>query len=118
MALSTTKTEYYVLSQAIKEASWLRKLLANLNIYSFNLLTPIWIFKDNTGIIKTTENPIENDKIKHYNIRYHFVREKISAGRILFSYIPTRDNLADGLIKSLTKPLHDNFVAGLKLKSV
>ena len=73
MALFTTEAEYYALSQAIKEASWLRKLLAYLNIYSFNPPTPIRIFEDNTGIIKTAENLIENDKMKHYDICYYFI---------------------------------------------
>ena len=73
VALSTTEAEYYALSQAIKKASWLRKLLASLKLYSFDSSMPILINVDSTGAIKTGQNPIENDHTKHFDICYHFV---------------------------------------------
>ena len=116
VTLSTTETEYYALSQAIKEAFWLQKLLADLKLYSFDPSMPIPIFVDSTGAIKTGQNFIENDWIKHFDIHYHFVRDEVSSGRICLSYVRSKDNLVDALIKSLTKPLHDFFIKGLRLK--
>ena len=96
----------------------MRKLLANLNIYSLNPPTPIRIFVDSTGAIKTAENPIESDRTKHFDIRYHFVRDEISTGRILVTHVPSKDNLVGGLTKPLTKPLHERFVTGLRIRPV
>jgi len=120
VALSTTEAEYYALSQAVKEATWLRKLFTDLELYTTTTkipisIDPVKINADSTGAIKTAENPIESERTKHFDIRYHFVRQEISGGCIQLNYIPTNENIADGLTKLLAKPAHQLFVNRMRL---
>ena len=120
VALSTTEAEYYALSQAVKEATWLRKLFTDLGLYTTTTkipisIDPVKINADSTEAIKTAENPIESEQTKHFDIHYHFVRQKISDGRIQLNYIPTNENIADGLTKLLAKPAHQLFVNRMRL---
>ena len=41
------------------------------------------------------------ERIKHIDVRYHFVRDVITRGDITVSKISTHDNLADIVTKSL-----------------
>jgi hypothetical protein len=63
--------------------------------------------KDAIGLIK---NPVHNGRDKHIRIRYHFVRECATKGRIKIQFVGTNDQLAD----ILTEPL--SHVGFLELK--
>ena len=56
---------------------------------------------DNQGTIALAKNPIKQQRTKHVDIKYHFIRDEILKGAVSMSYIPTEDNLAD----IFTKPL-------------
>ena len=58
-----------------------------------------------------SKNAISNKKSKHIDIRYHYVRELIQEKKLLdIVYIPTEDNLADQLTKSVTPEVLRKFV--------
>ena len=40
-------------------------------------------------------------RTKHFNIKYHFIREQVSNGKICLQYCPTEDMLADLLTKGI-----------------
>ena len=120
MILFTTETEYYALSQTVKKIMWLWKLFINLKFYTTT--TKISIFIDSikinvnsTEVIKTAENSIKSEQIKHFDIHYHFVCQKISNDCIQLNYIPMNENIADSLMKSLAKPAHQLFVNRMRL---
>ncbi len=122
MTLFTTEAEYYALSQAVKKTTWLRKLFTNLELYTTTTKIPIFIDPvkinaNSTEAIKTAENLIESEQIKHFDIHYHFVHQKISGGRIQLNYIPTNENIADSLTKLLAKPAHQLFINRMRLNS-
>ena len=56
---------------------------------------------DNQGAMKLANNPQFHNRIKHIDIRYHFVRDTLAAGEVTLQYLPTADVVAD----ILTKPL-------------
>ena len=62
-----------------------------------------------------TENPIESEQIKHFDIHYHFVCQEISGDCIQLNYIPTNENIVDDLTKLLVKPAHQLFVNRMRL---
>ena len=120
MTLFTTETEYYALSQIVKETMWLQKLFINLELYT--ITTKIFIFinsvkinTDSTEVIKTAENLIKSEQIKHFDICYHFVHQKIFSDCIQLNYILTNENIADNLTKSLAKSAHQLFINKMKL---
>ena len=48
-----------------------------------------------------TSNSINHSRIKHINVIYYFVRNKVKEGAVRLKYILTDQMIADGLIKSL-----------------
>ena len=70
---------------------------------------------NSTDAIKTAENSIESEQIKHFDIHYHFVHQKIFSDCIQLNYIPTNENITDSLTKLLAKPAHQLFVNRMRL---
>ena len=98
MALSTADAEYIALSACIQAATWLRKLLHELDM---NIHEPTVIMEDNQAAIAITQNPIAHARTKHIDIRYHFEREATTRGTVELYYCPKEMMTAD----ILTKPL-------------
>lgn len=73
VAMSTTEAEYIVASNAAKEAIWLRHFLSDVGIKQEE---PTILNVDNQGAI--IRNPIFHKRMKHIDVRYHFIREKIN----------------------------------------
>lgn len=71
-ALSSTKAEYMAISDAVKEAVYLRRFIDGLG---FELPTKLKIFNDNNGARKLAENPVFHARTKHIDVRHHYVRK-------------------------------------------
>ena len=100
MALSSVEAEYMAASLAACEAIWMRKILVGLFSSFFD---PTMIYCDNQSCIKLLVNPVFHDRSKHIVIRYHHIRDSVQWGIMLLSYIPTEDQDADILMKTLTR---------------
>ena len=61
------------------------------------------IYCDNQGAITLAKNPESHARSKHIDIQWHYQREKIEDGSVEFKFIPTEQQIADGLTKALTK---------------
>ena len=99
VALSSCEAEFLALSEAMREALWLRQLLIELDV---GFVAPIIIRVDNQSAIRLAENPVAHQRSKHIDIRYMRIREEIRSGTIGVRYVPTGENLADLLTKSPT----------------
>ncbi|UYV79131.1 hypothetical protein LAZ67_17001199 [Cordylochernes scorpioides] len=131
VSLSTMESEYIALAQTTKEILWIAQILENLKCLT-NASRPITIFCDNRAAIEFSKNNIENNRSKHIDIRYHYIREKVNSGDIHVNYISTNDNLADIFTKGLKRTAHQNAyytpsdfplwvkrcIAGLRILSV
>jgi hypothetical protein len=117
VALSTCEAEYVAQTQAVKEAIWLKGLLIELSDIHNNELSPsaVILYGDNQGAIALAKNPVFHGRTKHIDIQHHFVREKIESGDIHLEYIPTEQQVADGLTKPLAR---DHFEAFRKALGV
>ena len=99
VSLSSMEAEYIALTAAAKEAIWLSKIETELGENKEN--KTITIKEDNQSTIKTANDVILNERSKHIDVRYHFIRELIKDRRLKIDYLPTTDMIAD----MLTKPL-------------
>jgi hypothetical protein len=115
VAQSSTESEYMALSEAAKEAAWIRSLLTGLQ-YQGPDLNPITLYGDNQGSLALAENPTFHRGSKHIAVRYHFIRQEVEEGRLVLGYIPTNQMPADGLTKALKAPLHSQFIRLLGMK--
>ena len=106
-AMSTCEAEYMALSEAGKEALWLRYVMIDLGILNPEASTLLWA--DNKGAIALGENPEFHRKTKHIESRWHWIRAFIERGILLVQFIPTASMAADGLTKALTPKAFRGF---------
>ena len=59
------------------------------------------VFCDNTGIINISKNHVLHSRIKHIDIRHHFILELVEDKAISLEYVPIEGHIADILTKSL-----------------
>lgn len=101
VALSSAEAEYVALSVGATEAIWLRMLLRDLHK---NLTEPTVIREDNQACIRVAEEDKPTKRLKHVDVRWHFVRNEIQRGVIKLVYVPTDLQVADIMTKALPGP--------------
>ena len=103
---SSTEAEYVAASIAAQEAIWLRELLGDLKFYQEQ---PTIIQEDNQGAIAMLKNPKFHGRMKHIDIKCHFVRDKVENNEIMLKYCQTKDMVADTFTKALPKSQFERF---------
>jgi hypothetical protein len=97
VAISSCEAEYMAATSGACQGIWLARLLAKMQ----NLEPKTVKLKvDNQSAISLCKNPVYHERTKHIDIKYHFVREKVEAGKVDVSYVRTEDQLTDILTKS------------------
>ena len=64
---------------------------------------------DNKGTVALAKNPIHQQRSKHIDVRYHFLRDAVTSGIVDLSYVPSNENVAD----VLTKPVSGRKIGDL-----
>lgn len=106
VSLSSTEAEYVSMSMAASEACWLVNLLRD---FGFRNICPVNLFCDNqSAILNASTESVK--RLKHVDIRYHFVKDLIKNNKICLKYICTSKQPADMLTKSLSKELTVMFL--------
>jgi len=70
VTLSSTEAEYIALSEAVKEAVWMKGLLEDFNQH---VPPPIHIYEDNQNCIRLLKNERSSLRTKHTDVKYNFV---------------------------------------------
>jgi len=99
VALSTTEAEYMAATTAAQEAMWQRDFLGELGIVQ---TSPAVIFTDNQSALKLMQNPVNQQQVKHMNIRFYFLREQVKKEVVRFLYVRGEEQIADSLTKSVS----------------
>ena len=73
------------------------------------LIKNVLINVDNQGAVNLAKNPINHQRSKHIDIKYHFIRLEIQIGNINLQYVPTDCNVADIFTKPVTKIKLEKF---------
>jgi hypothetical protein len=129
VALSTCEAEYVAASDASREVTWLRNLLAEIDPFSAsatflpqlhepNYIPPIPMAMDNQGAIALVILRNQNRRTRHINVRYHYIRDFIESGIIVPHYTPTSEMLADGFTKTLDRLKFVIFVSSIGMRDL
>ena len=103
VAHSTSDAEYRALSDAGREALFLRNLEATITCSPLTDRTIL--FEDNRGAAKWSGDAANHSKTKHVEVCYHSIREQINELKTLaVRYCKTAAMLADPMTKSLPAP--------------
>ena len=54
------------------------------------IVDKILIFCDNTSAIGITKNPVQHTKTKHFDIKYHFIREYMMNNTVELHFISSK----------------------------
>jgi hypothetical protein len=99
VALSSTEAEYVALACAAAELVWLRNLLRDMHVtYEDSTI----MFEDNQSCIHLLSK-YEHRRMKHLDVKYHFVRDLAMSKIIDVKYIPSNEQRADILTKGLPR---------------
>jgi len=97
VALSTTEAEYMAVTEAAKEAVWLKGLVSELGFMQDSVL----LHCDSQSAIHLAKNQVYSARTKHIDVRYHRIREWLASGDLTLSKVHTDENASD----MLTKPV-------------
>ena len=108
VTLSTTEAKYMALTEAAKEAIWLRGLVSDLGLHHDQAT----VFCDSLSAICLAKDQVHHERTKHIDVRYHFLRDE---KRIEVKKVGAADNPAD----MFTKPVpHSKFKYCLDLLNI
>ena len=110
VAVSTAEAEYMAAAHAVKEALWLRKLLADLG-KADGRAVQLWC--NNQAALKLLKHPISSNRSKHIDVIYHFARERVARNEVVFSYCPTDRMIADCLTKAVPEQQFSVCLVGM-----
>jgi hypothetical protein len=78
-ALSSTEAEYIAMTEAMKEALWIRPLLKELN---FLTCEAIVVKVDNQAALNLSRNAEFHKRTKYISVKYHRIRQEQEKGKI------------------------------------
>ncbi|KAJ4767896.1 Gag/pol [Rhynchospora pubera] len=96
---SSTEAEYRSLALAGAELVWVQYILRELHVPLFQ---PLVLWCDNIGATYLASNQMFHARTKHVEIDFHFIRERVVNKQLMVKFIPSKDQIADGLTKGLT----------------
>jgi hypothetical protein len=99
--------------EGVQESVWLKYLFQSLNIKPTKKFE---IYVNNQSAITLASNPIFQQRSKHIDIIYHWLREIHDSGLIHVNYISTHQMKADVFTKSLGRQKHQSIIANLKIQ--
>ena len=119
VSLSTTEAEYIAAVEAGKKIIWMRNLLSE---FGFTITSPSTLLIDNNSAVTVAKNPEHHSRMKHLNLRYHWLRDTVEAKFISPIHVPTTSQAADILTKPLKRQkmllfllFHTLFILSLTL---
>ena len=101
VATSSTEAEYRAAYKATQEVIWLRLLLKDMSKNPQHATT---LHCDNQGALALSKNPLFHSRSKHFDVQYHWIREKVEDSTINPVYISTSEMVADFFTKALPHP--------------
>ena len=115
VARSSTEAEYRAIGLAVTELTWIQSMLRDITFHSTK--TPnLWC--DNIGATYLSINPIFHARTKHFEVDFHFVRDKVQKNEVKVQFICSKDQLADILTKPLSKMRHQTLMQHLTIRHV
>ncbi|WVZ76497.1 hypothetical protein U9M48_024472 [Paspalum notatum var. saurae] len=97
LSLSTTEAEYIATAICCSQLLWMKATLSDFGLR----FGKIPLLVDSTSAISVAKNPVLHSRIKHIDVRFHFLRDHYKKGNIDLIHVVSANQLAD----IFTKPL-------------
>ncbi|GJX95157.1 retrovirus-related pol polyprotein from transposon TNT 1-94 [Tanacetum coccineum] len=98
-AISSTETEKIAMSGSFAQILWMRSQLTDYGL-GFNKIP---MYCDNKSAIALCCNNVQYSRLKHIDIRFHFIKEHVENGVIELYFVNTEYQLANIFTKPLAR---------------
>ena len=115
VALSSTEAEYMAISDAAKQALWIRNFHKEIGL---QLKKPTEIVGDNKGSIFHASENVTSKNMKHIRIKVHHIRQEVKRKEIFCRWTKSQQNIADALTKIITKDAQQRYTQEFGLTKV
>ncbi|GKE99661.1 hypothetical protein Tco_0023012, partial [Tanacetum coccineum] len=114
-AMSSMEAEYVTAVEAAMEAIWIGKFISGLGVVP-SIDKPMDMYCNKKGAITIADEPDVQKGAKHFQRKYHFIREVIQEGDIRILKVHTDNNLADPLTKPMPCNKHVEHARSIGLR--
>jgi hypothetical protein len=114
-ALSTMEAEYVAAGVTAQDLTGLKNQLSELGI---DCGTGIILREDNQSCIDISNKAASNKRVKHIDIKFHYIRHKVRDGTIRLEKVASEDNIADIFTKPLPKPRFEKLREDLGMRTI
>ncbi|GKE95665.1 hypothetical protein Tco_1580520 [Tanacetum coccineum] len=112
-AMSSTEVKYIIVVEASMEAAWMRIFIDGLgNVMSSNK-KPMEMLCDNEPAIAIANDPRILEGARHFQRKYHYIRDVIQEREIDLKKVRTDDNVADPFTKPMPFNKHYEHVMAI-----
>ncbi|CAM8880172.1 unnamed protein product [Rhodiola kirilowii] len=111
VALSTTEAEFMAITEVVKEALWLKGIMAELG----HGQECVRVHSDSQGAIHLSKQQVFHERSKHIDVRMHFVRKVAETDEVKLVKVTTNDNHADMLTKSVPSNKFEHCLKMIRL---
>lgn len=98
---SSCESEYQALANTASKVVWLTNLLRELHVPLKE--TPV-LLCDNNSVVFLSQNPVSHKQAKHIDIDCHFIRDLVSAGKLITQFVPSHLQVANIFTQRLPRP--------------
>ncbi|GJX74385.1 putative RNA-directed DNA polymerase [Tanacetum coccineum] len=105
-AMSSTEAEYIAAAEASMEAVWMRKFIDGLGGVMSSNKRPMEMLCDNEPALAIAGDPAILKGARHFQRKYHYIREVIQRGEIVLKKVHTDDNVVDPFTKPMSFSKH------------
>jgi hypothetical protein len=100
MILSMMYVEFVACYEAVGQTMWLKKFVSDLRVID-SIEIPLKLYCDNEPTMLYAHNNKKIKVVKHINIRFYVVKEKIQDQTISLEHISTKKMIVNPLTKGL-----------------
>lgn len=110
VALSSCEAEYQSSGSAVQSMLFMDSLLTEMGLRGDNGgqrdgTLKLKVLNDNQSAVAICKNDVLHSRVRHIDIKHHFIREQVEKGAVEVSWIPTDKQLADILTKAMSGAL-------------
>jgi hypothetical protein len=115
MTSSMMYAEFVACYEAVGQTMWLKKFVPSLRVID-SIERPLKLYCDNEPAVFYAHNNKKTKAVKHINIRFYLVKEKIQDQTISLEHISTKKMIADPLTKGLPSSVFREHLADMGLR--
>ncbi|GKE16414.1 hypothetical protein Tco_1423991, partial [Tanacetum coccineum] len=112
-AISSTEVKYIALSCCCAQVFWMRSQLTDYGL-GFNKIP---MYYDNKSAISLCCNNFQHYRLKHIDIRYHFIKEQVENEVVELYFVRTECQLADIFTKDICRERIEFLIDKLGMRS-